>query len=228
MSPKIATTCYTRVGRMQYLPESGVETTSLECYGEHLQAEVELLIRLVRPGAVIAELGAGVGYHAIALAPLVGADGHVLAIESSRPSRTMLRQNIAVCGARGVSVMPEHAGLMTLDALDFERLDLLKINDPLFGETLVEGGVATFWKLRPTLFVARPSRSSLDVLAARMVDFGYRCWCVEMPMFNPANFNRNRRDVFAGARALALLALPEEREFDPHSGAAGMITPVGS
>ena len=227
-SPKLATTCYTRVGRMQYLPEAGAEATSLECYGEHLQAQVEVLARLVPPGAVIVEHGAGLGYHAIALAPLAGAEGQVLAIESSKPFRTMLRQNIAVCDARGVSVMPEHAGAMTLDALDFERLDLLKVNDPLVGETLVEGGAATVWKLRPALFVARPSRSSLDALAARMVDFGYRCWCVETPMFNPANFNRNQSDVFAGARALALLALPEERDLGPLSGAAATITPARS
>ena len=140
----------------------------------------------------------------------------------------MLRQNIAVCDAKGVSVMPEHVAAMALDALDFERLDLLTINDPSFGETLAEGGAATLWKLRPTLFVAQPSRSSHDALAARMVDFGYRCWCVETAMFNPANFNRNRHDVFAGARALALLALPEERDFDPRSGVAVTITPAGS
>jgi hypothetical protein len=61
-----------------------------------------------------------------------------------------------------------------------------------------------------------------------MADFGYRCWGVEAPMFNPSNFNRVEDDVFAGACVLALLALPEECEFVPPSSTAVTIKPAGS
>jgi tetratricopeptide (TPR) repeat protein len=225
---RVTRTCHTRVGRMQYLPESGTVATSLEHYGEHLQAEVDLLSRLVRPDRVIVEHGAGFGYHAIALAPLAGTEGQILAIEPSRTWRMMLRQNITASDAKRVSVMPLGAAGMTLDALDFERLDLVKINDPVFGETLAESAAATLWKLRPTLFVKQASWKSLDALAVRMVDFGYRCWGVETPMFNPSNFNRNENNVFADVRVLALLALPEECEFILPSDMAVTITPAGS
>jgi hypothetical protein len=224
----VARTCHTRVGRMQYLPQSGTVGTSLERYGEHLQAQVDFLSRLVRPCSVIVEHGAGFGYHAIALAPLAGAEGQILAIEPSRTSRMTLHHNIEASDAKGVSVMPSAAAGMTLDELDFERLDLLKINDPIFGETLAESGAATLWKLRPMLFVSQTSWQALDRVAVRMADFGYRCWGVETPMFNPSNFNRNEDNVFGDARVLVLLALPEECGFLPPSSMAVTVTPTAS
>ena len=45
-----------------------------------------------------------------------------------------------------------------------------------------------------------------------MEQFGYQCWRMETPLFDPDNFNRRENDVFEGRSALALLALPEETE----------------
>ena len=50
----------------------------------------------------------------------------------------------------------------------------------------------------------------LDTLAELVKRFSYRCWRLETALFNPANFNRRDTDIFAGGKALALLALPEE------------------
>ena len=54
----------------------------------------------------------------------------------------------------------------------------------------------------------------LDMLAERVKAFSYRCWRLETALFNAANFNRRDTDIFAGRKALALLAIPEEVDVD--------------
>lgn len=213
-SPQLARACYTRAGWMQYQPAAGASARSLEHYGEYLQGETELLTRLVPKDSVIVEARAGLGYHAVTLGRIAGEAGHVLAIEPSEVLRTILRQNIASTGGRGVSVMPGAETRKSIDVLDFERLDVLKIGGSDDARALIEGASATLWRLRPLVFAAQPSREVLDALSARMVDLGFRCWSVATAFFNPTNFNRRTDDIFDGADALALLAIPEERDFD--------------
>ncbi len=48
----------------------------------------------------------------------------------------------------------------------------------------------------------------------RAREFSYRCWRMESALFDARNFNRRETDVFGGATALALLAIPEEIDVD--------------
>ena len=166
------------------------------------------------PGSVVAEIDAGIGLDAIALAPLVGPQGQVFAIERSKVLRRILRQNLAANDVKGVSVMTQSHADATLDELQLERLDLLKVSEPAGVAAVLDGAESTLWHRRPVLFLAQPPRDSLEAQALRLRDFGYRCWCVASPLFNPANFNRRDDDLFPGQVALALLALPEETELD--------------
>jgi hypothetical protein len=61
-------------------------------------------------------------------------------------------------------------------------------------------------------------------LASQARDFGYACWKVTAPLFNPANFNRRSENIFPGLAALALLAVPEELGIDVAHPACSRIT----
>jgi hypothetical protein len=100
----------------------------------------------------------------------------------------------------------------TLDDLGLDRLDLVKVNDPEAAGAILAGAADTLWRLRPVLFIAASDDSGVRQSARRARDFGYRCWRMETALFNPANFNCREDDIFSGATALALLAIPEEAE----------------
>jgi len=56
-------------------------------------------------------------------------------------------------------------------------------------------------------------------LAEKMKAFGYRCWRMETPFFNPDNYHRREADIFNGEAEVALLAVPEEVEIKAALGA---------
>jgi hypothetical protein len=70
------------------------------------------------------------------------------------------------------------------------------------------------WRLRPLLFLAAEDEPRLGELVNRAREFGYRCWRMETALFDRKNFNRRDADIFAGDKALALLAIPEEIDVD--------------
>jgi tetratricopeptide (TPR) repeat protein len=219
----IARVTETRHGLMQYLPDGGMAARSIAWYGEHLEPQLDLMAQFVRPGAHVVEAGSGVGVHSLALAGMVGAAGHLLLYET-RPARArILRQNLDINRLSGnVTFMrrqlagPQEASrdlassAEALDELLLERLDLVKIGSDTVAAEILDGAGATLWRLRPVLFIAAVDSVAAGVLAARAKEFGYRCWRMETPYFNPGNFNGRDNDIFDGAIAIALLAIPEE------------------
>ncbi|MBU6485016.1 MAG: tetratricopeptide repeat protein [Betaproteobacteria bacterium] len=236
--PGLCEVAETRVGLVQFVPEQPVAGESIPWYGEYVQPQLDLLGRLVRPGAVVVETGAGVGTHALFMSEAVGPDGHLLVYESRELFKYILRQNLAINRVGNVTVMTRSlargdAGVdagnakpqalpsgakdpfaqpETVDDLRLERLDLLKIDEPSQALDVVAGADATLWKLRPLVFAAVADEAALAMLADRLRDFGYRRWRMETPLFNPDNFNLRDRDIFSDRTALAVLAVPEEIE----------------
>ncbi len=239
-SKNIARVTETRYGIVQYFGEMDKASRSIAWYGEFLQAQLDLIARLVRPGAHVVEARSGIGAHALSLARMVGAEGQLFLYEPRPVIQRILRQNLQVNQvAQSVTIMrrdlagPRQASYddakaasstgrerpldaeyiaETLDELQLERLDLLKIRSEARATDILEGASATLWRLRPTLFIATEDSTAATNLAARVKAFGYRCWSVRTPLFNPGNFNRRETDVFDGEAALALLAIPEEVE----------------
>lgn len=223
---RISRACRTRFGMIQYMPGPEPLPTSIEHYGQYLQSHVDILRGLIPSGAVVAEVAAGIGLHSIALASMVGSDGQILAIERSRILSQILRQNMTANDVKSVSVMPSSVAEASLDELKLEWLHVLKINDSAQASEMLGMSESTLWRHRPVLFLAQQSREALNGQARLVADFGYRCWCIDSPLFDPANFNGRNDDVFQGANSLALLAIPEERE--PRMGVhpTALITPI--
>ena len=214
----LARVAETRYGIFQYVPHSDDATRSLESYGEYLQSQVELLARIVRPGAQVIEVGSGVGAHAIPLAKMVGAEGHLFLYEPRAIPRRLLRGNLdANQASRSVTLMRGKLGTggpaeqsETVDDLLLDRLDLIKLHEHVSACPILEGASATLWRLRPLLFVAVPDASSLTAAAELAMTFGYRCWRMDTSIFDSGNFYRVEDDVSSGRSSIALLAVPEE------------------
>ena len=190
---------------------------SVGWYGEFLQPQLDLLARMLRQGATVLEIGAGVGHHALPLSVTIGPTGHLILDEPRRVQHQILQQNLAANRVGNATLLkhaPDGSAIESVDDLQLGELDCLKLNDGMQAQAILEGAAATLWRLRPMLFVAAPDEPTLAVIARSAQTFGYRVWRMSTPLFNPGNFNRRDADIFAGATALAILALPEEIEFD--------------
>jgi tetratricopeptide (TPR) repeat protein len=220
--PGLSAVAETRVGILQYFPDEPIVGASIDWYGEFLQPQLNLLARIIWPGATVMEVGAGVGAHALFLAAAVGTAGHLFLYEPRPLMQRVLRQNLVANRVAHVTVMrhalggPAQSGVEweTVDQLQLEHLHLLKINDDGHRLEILDGAAETLWRLRPLLFISARDEPTFAELQSRARTHSYRCWRMETPFFNPENFNGRQDDLFSGSRALALLAIPEEIEVD--------------
>jgi tetratricopeptide (TPR) repeat protein len=220
--PPFSAVIETRAGILQYLPQDAKVGKSLRWYGEHLQRQIDLIARVVKPGSTAIEAGAGVGAHTVPLARHLGAPGHLLAYEARALERRILGQNLAVNEIGNVTVMrralgkPTDAGAWqpaeTIDDLNLRQLALVKTNGAVDADSVLAGAQQSLWRLRPLLFLGVASETEAQAVAQRARDAGYACWQMETPFFDPRNFNRREEDVFRGRVALAVVGIPEEIE----------------
>jgi FkbM family methyltransferase len=76
---------------------------SLAAYGEFSEYEITVLKQLLRRAAVVVEAGANIGTHAVPIARLIGAGGHLHAFEPQRLTFQILCANLALNGIVNVS-----------------------------------------------------------------------------------------------------------------------------
>jgi len=221
-----------RYGVLQYRPGRSLVEQSIEWFGEFAQRHVRMLERVVRAGATVVEVGAGVGAHVLPLSAAVGPSGRVIAFERDDVTRRMLRQNIQANRLNNVTVLPSLGGGQpqaavpatmaaapeaaastdSIDSLRFDGIELLKVAYGSDATEVVRGAEETLWRARPLLFLHISDAPSSAPIADDVKQFGYRCWRVDAPLFDVDNFNRQDRDLLQGVVAYALLAFPEERD----------------
>jgi Flp pilus assembly protein TadD len=219
----------TRHGLLLFRPDDDPVGRALHVYGEHLEDHVALVSRIVSRGSVVLEADVGIGAHAVAIASIVGPEGHLFAYESDSIMRRVLRQNLNNVGANNVTVMrrrlttrpeqavptdarnadPIHRG-ESIDELRLERLDLLKLNEPSTAFDALLGAVETLQRLRPSLLVGAADAAALRALADVGRSANYRCYRLCVRLFNRVNFYECDADVFDGRESLSLVAIPHE------------------
>lgn len=76
------------------------------------------------------------------------------------------------------------------------RLDLVKVDVEGMEEQVLRGGEATLRALRPVLYVEADRREKVPSLRAFVESLGYRCTEHAPPLFSPANFYGNPRNIW--------------------------------
>jgi hypothetical protein len=100
----------------------------------------------------------------------------------------------------------------SVDDLQLDALTLLQISQRADAPTVLQGATETLWRTRCSIVIGMPDEGAGGGLARMLHDVGYRCWTFRFSLFNPANRALRDRDIFGGAVAHVLVALPEERE----------------
>jgi hypothetical protein len=219
----IALVTEARDGIVQYVPGLDAESRSIGWYGEHLTGQLDVVAQVVPRDAHVVEIGSGIGSHALWLAKVLEPQAHLFLYEHRPIVRRILSQNLDANGVAGRATLvrgticgagPPGAGAEppahTIDDLRLGRLDLLKVEIPECASEIMSGAETTLWRLRPKLLIAVQDDRSLTELGQRAKEFSYRCWRVDVALFNPRNFNRREDDIFHGGRWLGLLAIAEE------------------
>ncbi|HCG05637.1 MAG TPA: FkbM family methyltransferase, partial [Desulfovibrio sp.] len=103
----MATPC--RQGVIHHFDFDGPVGMALAIYGEWAQAELDALAPYVPTGGRVLDIGSNVGTHAVAFARMVGASGHVTALEPQAEVFALLQRSVAVNGLADV-VTPVRAG----------------------------------------------------------------------------------------------------------------------
>lgn len=203
----------TRHGIVHHRGDDSTESIGLRCYGEHAQAELASVERMIGPGSVVVSVAPGAGTHALARAAILGPSGHQWLVEPRAFERTLLRQTLVANRAAGAATLldalpADDEGLP--EALGLARLDVLTIGDTADAARTIAACEALIWRFRPAVFASLPDERAVTTLVEALRKVGYCAWRIEAPLFNPQNFYGRADDAFDGRRALTILAGPEE------------------
>jgi FkbM family methyltransferase len=99
----------TDVGELLLHAGDEVMTPIIQAHGRWEEDEATWMRALLRPGHVVVDCGANVGYFSVLASRAVGPEGRVLAFEPERANLRLLRHNLWRNGADNVEVVPAAA-----------------------------------------------------------------------------------------------------------------------
>lgn len=118
---------------------------------------------------------------------------------------------LALEGAGMASTVASYqTGVVTLDSLAPERVDLIKLDVEGMEARVLAGAAATLARCRPIVFCECNDLEGGAELLAFCRAHGYEMHGYLAPAFNPANFNGQVENVWGDGKELALLLLPSE------------------
>ncbi len=145
--------------------------------------ETKLILRQVKKGSVVVDVGANIGYYTIILADKVGKTGKVYAFEPDKTSFEILKKNIAINNLKNVVVVNAAVGskngylnlykskgnlgdhkvygkgkaerikVFKLDDFIKEKVDLIKIDTQGWEPEVVKGAQNLIFKNKPIIFM---------------------------------------------------------------------------
>jgi FkbM family methyltransferase len=94
----------------------------------------------------------------------------------------------------------EPVDIVTLDALNLQRLDLIKADVEGMEEAVIAGATDTIRRLRPKLYIENEPKDAASGQSASLIRavraLGYRLWWHLPALFSPVNFRGYRKNIF--------------------------------
>jgi FkbM family methyltransferase len=94
----------------------------------------------------------------------------------------------------------EIVDIVTLDSLNLERLDFVKIDVEGMEEAVIRGGAETLKRLKPRLYVENDGGADKIEASASLIKtiraLGYRLWWHVAPLYQPGNFRGFNQNIF--------------------------------
>jgi FkbM family methyltransferase len=106
------------------------------------------------------------------------------------------------------SSQAEAVDVISIDSLNLERCDFIKIDVEGLEHQVVKGGEKTIKRFEPIIYGECNSVQNGHLLIKNLIKLDYRCFAHVVDAFNPENFNSETANLFGRARELAILALP--------------------
>jgi FkbM family methyltransferase len=229
----------TATGKILYNTMDRYVGRSIDLYGEYSNEEATLFRSLLKPGAIVLDIGAHIGPHSLVFAESVGPAGAVLAFEPQRPLFQMLCANMALnnhtnayCYHAAVGARPgeifipvldytsennfaglslgkydqgEKIRLLTIDSMDLQQCDFMKIDVEGMELEVLKGAQKTIEQFRPALYVENDREKKSAALIKHLKSISYDLYWHRPPLFNPHNFAGNRENIFKGIVSINML-----------------------
>jgi FkbM family methyltransferase len=226
-------------GRIIVPSEDAYVGRSLVKYGEFSRGEAELFEQLIKPGMVVADIGANFGAHTLVFAKRAS---KVYAVE---PQRMVY---YALCGTLALNlafnVTPVNAAIGAIEGfvgeidLDFdhynnsggiaiEKIDpkmvtyevplvrfttpchFMKIDVEGMEEQVLRGSEEMIRQCMPFLYVENDRKDKADSLIDYILHLGYDAYWHYTDLFSKNNYFNDQEDIFPGLGSLNVLCVPK-------------------
>jgi FkbM family methyltransferase len=208
---------------------------SIYYYGEYTQGELQLLDRFIKPGYVIYDIGANIGYHTLHFANWP--ETNVYAFEPNNKNYKLLKYNTrysknVTCINAGISdnntvghitdfdyAKPDNLGemklsdvgqeckLITLDDCKLPEPHIIKIDVEGHEDSVFRGAKKMIENSHPIIFY-EAMHTDLASIYDMLSNLGYHLYWVGIPNYNPHNYRANKQNIFGDGGVINILALP--------------------
>ncbi len=106
----------------------------------------------------------------------------------------------------------EPVPLRTVDSLNLEACDFIKIDVEGMESDVVAGAVETIRRFGPVLYLENDRKEKSPVLIRQLFALGYRLYWHLPPLFNPGNYYGVAENLFERVVSINMLGVPASRE----------------
>lgn len=91
----------------------------------------------------------------------------------------------------------EQTPLLEIDSMDFNRVNLIKLDVERMEVKVLKGAQRTIKKFRPILYIENNSISESPEIMEILYSLDYKCWWHIASYFNKNNYFKNKKNVFS-------------------------------
>lgn len=239
----------TRYGRMLLPAMDRNASSSRAGTGGISSEECELYGHFIGIGAIVLEVGAGIGLRTVPLAQWAGAGGVVVAFEPQSSLFKMLAANLLLNSIPNVVTYPMALGSITgecqvlapddcgpddtdeggevvplgrLDDFQLDRVDFIRLDAGGDEAEVLEGAAGTIGRCRPIMYINNEHLEKSAPLIQLLFEMGYRLWWHTPPHVTAA-VRTPAEAASLGTRSINMLAI--HGDMRPISGLQPILTP---